>query len=509
MSIRLVLLVLPFLIPKISQSQGLDNVFKKLLRQNARDSIYIDSLLQSASTMNNSEPAKAIIYFEQAKQLSEAINYKRGIKTAINGIGNGHIVTGHFEEALRQHQQLLVLARASADSNHEFKALGNLAITYASLMNYDKALVYFRKSLALAAQNQHPMYGSICGNMGNLFKLTGQLDSAHHYLNLAISTGISNQDYRALAHGLFNLSDVKVQQGELYEALAHIDSALIYGRRIDSKIFEVMGQISRIEVLDQLGMGIAHMDELEKYLNIAEEHTYYQSLVSGYKLLANILIKNNQPIKALEAVKKGAAWEREVFNNEKSMQIEKLTAQFELDAKQKEIDIQNLQIAKQTYFLYIISCIALVAFLVALILYRYFVSKSKANKKLQQLNVQISQHREELMHRSNSLKKANEEINKINENLELTIAKRTQKIKEQNEKLVKYAFLSAHEIRGPLSSILGITGMLKDHPDDEALSKILPQLHDKSKDMDFVIKKMVTSLEEEIQLRPFNEKPTI
>ncbi|MEO9965776.1 MAG: tetratricopeptide repeat protein [Reichenbachiella sp.] len=508
MRISIAIFVSLLLSTTVSNGQGLEGVFKKLLKEDIKDTLYVDSILTVAKNFNKSQPIEAIEYFKKAKLIAEEIEYDQGVLAAINGIGNGHIITGNYEEALRFHQLLLTESQALDDKNHILIALGNLAITYASLLDYDKSLDYFRQSLFLARQTNHQKVGSICGNLGNLFKIREDYDSAMHYLNLAITFGIENDNHRALAFGLLNLSDVKVHLSRYEEALLHIDSALVCGKMIESELFEINGQVSRIEVLKAMGQGVKYIPDLKEYLKIAEDNLYYQALVTGYALLSDLLIESGRPNEAMSALKKRYEWENQVFNSEKSKKIEQLTAQFELDRKQREIDIQNLRITKQTYFIYIVSGIAILTLLIALVLYRYFITKSRANEKLEALNQQITEHQVKLVNQSNSLKHANEEINNINSNLEKIIEERTQMIKAQNEKLLEYAFLSAHEIRGPLSSILGLTQMLKEHPDDKSLMSITTQLHDKSADMDFVIKKMVTSLEEEIQLRPINKRPT-
>lgn len=480
-----------------------------MLKNNEPDSIFIDSLLLVGKKLNDTEPVRAIRTFEKAQNLANSIDYKQGVLAAMNGLGNSYIFMGIYDKALEHHLPLLNKSLELQDQSHEFKALGNIAITYANLLDYDKSLIYFRKSLSLAEKTNHPLYGSICANIGNLFKIINEFDSALHYLNLAIEAGLQTKNNRTLAHGLFNLSDVEVNLGRYEDALYHIDSAIACGKLIDSEIFLINGKISKAEVLFHMKRGVEQISSLKENLKLAEEKSFYQSLITGYRILSDIYQQMGLTEEAFEAYKKGKKWEKEVFNSEKSKQIEMLTAQFELEAKQREIDIQSLTLTKQKYFIYAVSSIALITIFIAIILLRYFIHKSRANRALKTLNKKITKRQEELIYKSNILKKANEEINHINDNLEQMIAERTQKINDQNVKLLNYAFLSAHEIRGPLSTILGLTKMLKENPNDEILINTITQLYEKAEDMDFVIKKMVTSLEEEIEMRPFNKKPTI
>ncbi|NMM48243.1 GAF domain-containing protein [Marinigracilibium pacificum] len=53
------------------------------------------------------------------------------------------------------------------------------------------------------------------------------------------------------------------------------------------------------------------------------------------------------------------------------------------------------------------------------------------------------------------------EIAELNSNLETLVYERTERIREMNKKLTKYAFINAHKIRGPLCRLLGLQILLQ------------------------------------------------
>jgi light-regulated signal transduction histidine kinase (bacteriophytochrome) len=97
-----------------------------------------------------------------------------------------------------------------------------------------------------------------------------------------------------------------------------------------------------------------------------------------------------------------------------------------------------------------------------------------------------------------ALKQKIQELNTVNLSLESKVIERTCDLQESNEKIIDLAFITAHEIRGPLSSILSVTQYLKNNPGDHSIDNVLPDLHEKSVTMDTVIRKMVVKLEGEI-----------
>lgn len=75
------------------------------------------------------------------------------------------------------------------------------------------------------------------------------------------------------------------------------------------------------------------------------------------------------------------------------------------------------------------------------------------------------------------LKEANLRLEKINQGLEMQVDERTKELKESNEKLKEliklkdeFVVIASHDMKSPLTAILGFTEMLKEPSEDENLS---------------------------------------
>ena len=121
----------------------------------------------------------------------------------------------------------------------------------------------------------------------------------------------------------------------------------------------------------------------------------------------------------------------------------------------------------------------------------------------------IYEYEESVEKAKQMLQQKNDELNVANKNLEEKINERTKELLASRGKIIDLAFITAHEIRGPLTSILAFTSYFGKHRDDETISEILPQLHEKSAEMDHVITKMVKSLEGEHLVETLNGKSTL
>jgi len=92
----------------------------------------------------------------------------------------------------------------------------------------------------------------------------------------------------------------------------------------------------------------------------------------------------------------------------------------------------------------------------------------------------------------------NEIIEKLNRELESKVELRTKMLKEQNAKLIKYAFVNAHVLRAPVSRILGLVNLLikSETPRPTEDKEIIEHLNESSKELDSVVRNLSVTLQE-------------
>ncbi|WP_026933993.1 hypothetical protein [Christiangramia echinicola] len=114
------------------------------------------------------------------------------------------------------------------------------------------------------------------------------------------------------------------------------------------------------------------------------------------------------------------------------------------------------------------------------------------------LRRQLAIQNENLSEAYNTIKEKNEEIQRIVFNQKEIIKARTSEIVQKNEKLLHISALNAHNIREPLSRILGIIELF-DFLDDETCRKdLVPKLKSSSEEMDGVLKEVVEMASKEL-----------
>jgi len=137
-----------------------------------------------------------------------------------------------------------------------------------------------------------------------------------------------------------------------------------------------------------------------------------------------------------------------------------------------------------------------VALLVLTFAYDYTEKKlQNAYTLLEERSLLIKEQADEIGAQNEELIAQSDHIRETNSNLEKRVEERTKKLVEQNKMLSEYAFINAHLLRSPLSSVLGLIYLLSLINDEEERKEIIERLNDSAQKLDDVVKKIGEVLE--------------
>ncbi|MEK6478307.1 two-component regulator propeller domain-containing protein [Catalinimonas sp. 4WD22] len=97
----------------------------------------------------------------------------------------------------------------------------------------------------------------------------------------------------------------------------------------------------------------------------------------------------------------------------------------------------------------------------------------EANKALHEKNLLIQEQKEEIQTQAEELAESNEEVKSINQQLEERVEIRTADLRKSNQELDNFVYRVSHDIRAPLSSILGLVELIEDENDKQQLKEYL------------------------------------
>lgn len=132
-----------------------------------------------------------------------------------------------------------------------------------------------------------------------------------------------------------------------------------------------------------------------------------------------------------------------------------------------------------------------------ILVYATWVLKFNYDKMHQNLivsNLELKQKAGEIAVQNEELLRIQDNLKKLNMNLEQIVNERTARIQLQNEILIKYSYTNAHHLRGPVARLIGLAAIykLEAKPDpDFYISKMVDQAHE----IDSVVKQINYDLE--------------
>lgn len=100
--------------------------------------------------------------------------------------------------------------------------------------------------------------------------------------------------------------------------------------------------------------------------------------------------------------------------------------------------------------------------------------------------------------KTKALADANLELKNMNENLDHMVKERTQKVQEQYQQMLKYAYLNSHEVRAPLSRMQGLMSIIIQEQDIQSKMELIEKLKISSEELDAIIIEMNQILESEL-----------
>lgn len=111
----------------------------------------------------------------------------------------------------------------------------------------------------------------------------------------------------------------------------------------------------------------------------------------------------------------------------------------------------------------------IVAGVTYLVLYSVIAYSSKLLKRryddafamLEAKNHELADKATEIEAQNEELQQSQETLFQLNNHLEQMVEERTNKVKEQNEQLIRYAYANAHHLRGPVARLLGLVQLSK------------------------------------------------
>jgi tetratricopeptide (TPR) repeat protein len=415
-------------------------------------------------------------YVTEALQMAREFNDKPGIAEAFKIYSLIFFVRGEYNPAMEYSYQALKIYEDLNDKPGQSKVLNNLGMIMVSQKEYGRAFDFTMQSLKLKRE-----FGDSLGvanamiNIAEYYRHEGKYDMAMTYAKSALAVYDIFHDDLGTSYGYYTIGNIYESERKYRFAISYYQDAIRLANLLSDNV-----QI--INITKQLGSVFLQSRQydsayyyLHKSLIIARREDSRKNEMETATHLAQYFRLRDRLDSALYYTQAAADIEREMFDKQRQEQVASFQMLYDFNKKEQELLFQKTIVKRQYVAIVGVTLILLLSVVFGFRVYALNKSNRMAKETLMKLNA---------------------EIQKINENLEGIVTERTQQIQAQNQKLMEYAFFTAHEVRGPVARILGLIELskIRDLSDDDR-RQIMIRLEDATTELDDIIRQISRKLE--------------
>ena len=393
------------------------------------DTSAVNNLIQQSADQRNTDPEKSLALAEEAKELSQKMEFKKGEAYAYKNIGLAYLVQAKYIEALQNYEHSLQIFEEIKYDEGVANLLGNIGVIYYYQGDNLKALDYYLRSLKIAERTGNKLrIMPMLNNVGAIYGLKkATYDKALQYYLQALPLCEDLNDKNSLGGISVNVGDIYFQQDNDEKALLYFNQALkAYGSNSEGSpnAFNAIGKLYLKQGKHALALNnhleaLSIAKKLDDKLKIAESLigtanvyvkkndyksaiTYYQQaeqaaleinatniLFELYKNMADAYSKTEDFGNAFKYQALYSNVKDTVYNNEADKKLATIQFDFDLEKKQNQINLltkdnalNELQLRRQKLEKTALTVVLVLVFLIAILILRNNRIKARTNKIL-------------------------------------------------------------------------------------------------------------------------------
>jgi len=480
-----------------NQAQGqLDSLLLRLNHEE-NDTIRVDLLNQITRIYAGIDLIKAKEYAIAAVSQAEQADWPIGIATSEQYLGNVLMESGQRQEALSHFGKAYDLFVELGDAEGEISMLYNLGNIHQHENRYTEAFDFFMKGMDLAEKNNHPsLQAKGAYLVSAIFVQQHNFEKARVYAGNAASIFRKEKNYTELANsleiiGVSHLLEKDAEQAKkpFLEAIQYLDTigndfgkAKIYTQLVECYNNEPAVQLAYIEKSQEIwersnlttiytisnigNRGTIYINlyqndslrnkmpprftmskaellkaadsDLKQGISLAKESGNREQLMQFYRAYYRVLEEQGRYKEAIEILNSSHQISDSLFSQENKNRIAAMESQREIDLRDKQLAINELQLsnARRTR-LALIGGAALLFVIGGLLLYQN-VQRRRTNAALLALN---------------------------------------NKLDEANKVKTRFFGILSHDLRGPVANLIHFLHLQKNAPDllDDSSTELYQQ----------------------------------
>lgn len=350
------------------------------------------------------EFSKAIEYYEISLNTYIQLKQNLGIAEVKNSLGRIYEKQGNYNKALNNYLNALKIREEIGDKKGLASTMNNVGLIYYYQGNNNKAMDYFMKVLKLVEDldNKFGMAMTL-NNIGLVYDKQSMFDTATVYFkqSLRIHEQIGNE--YGMATSLTNLGNMAYNKEDYSGAEKYYQRSIVIKDELGDKWGMVSTYVSLAVLYQKQESYPKALQTIEKAVKLSEEIGYREGSRNSYIVLSELRAASGDYKNAYLAQQLYIDYKDSILNEENSKVISQLQEQYNAEKREKEILLQSekiqkneLTIKQQATQIYAFIIGSLLLIILALVVWRGYRQKKKANVLLAAQNEEISFQKSEI-----------------------------------------------------------------------------------------------------------------
>lgn len=408
---------------------------------------------------------ESIKTFEYGLSIARRNKFKDQIKFILNNLALTHTLNASYDKALGYNFESLRIRELEGNPTDIVVALSNIGLVYQELEDNENALTYYQRAYDVSIENKLNFNLERClVNMGLVYNALGKYSKAEDKITEALGICESgNCKDEVLNEAYLAIGIALLQQKEYLKAEMYFDSS----RVISSRLGLAELTTSSYRWMANSKFGQLKLNEAISFLDLSQKMAvasdFRRQILANYLLYSNIYSAKADYQKSSEYKDKYIKLYSDIFNGDLVKNISRIQTDYAEQENIKTIAEKNEnlklseEIIRQTKILnWLLIAVILLTSALGYVIYRNYV-------KIKVVNLELA-----------SAKKIIEDQNHL---LDQQVRDKTKELVDTNEELTKvndeldnFIYKTSHDIRGPLASLKGMVNLaIMDVKDDKAL----------------------------------------
>jgi signal transduction histidine kinase len=473
--VLLILLVLGFSTQSFAQIDALKTIdsLEQILPR-TKDSTQVVVLNQLAELYYNIDMKQSLTYGQNSLDLAKKLVYDRGIQRAHNILRRVHRRLGNYTIAIEYTLQNLPISERLADTLELLDCYTTLGNIYSNMENFTEANFYLKKAVSIGSKINASQLAAILNFYGYAYTKMGKYDSGQFYIQRALLRELKNPQPG------YGLSYIYNNLAEIYYLKKEYDKAIEFYSMSSGLSVEKKSEFGMTYTL--LGLALVYNDlkQFEKAIalskqsiELSKKNFFRDRIKEGYRILYEIYKAKKDYQNALDSYIYFHHYQDSIFSEDRMQYIDNLKINYELEKIEREnkllkkdAELKGSQLSQQRTLKWVGIITILFLLAISILLYRNNKQRKKSNSLLKKYSAELEQQ----------VVKRTEEL--VNTNIELV---------KQNNQLEQFGYIIAHNLRGPVSRILGLSNLITKQYDPIRDEEIITQLHGSAEELDAII----------------------